>query len=630
MSGGLQLVVPSYGLRLVRRFGAESVGWFLVVAFSSLGLLHLFGTGRPASVAGVALATEAIYAVGALLLLVGMGHLEALCSERLAGSSKERDLCGKWTSRIQSETSELIRKNQELLEQQALCEQRLLALEDSATRYHSLFDNNPQAMWVFDLRTRRILAANKAAARLYGLAREDLLACSAGDLMAESATERFSQYVATRCTGSETPICLVQKPKGRAPMETEMLGLDLRYDGAPARLVLVTDLAQRHQHDAELRNSVRFEVVSRVAGGFAHHFNNLLAIIEGRAALLQDEKTDAKSAQHLQHISTAVSRAATLTRQLLTVAGQRESHVAPMELNGLLMGMNQLIRRLVGNGVVLQTGYDSALPLVVADAYLVEQVLVNLVLNARDAMPNGGTISIQTSTIRRETAPVGNEPTPSTGEFVRLTVRDTGCGMTPEVQARLFEPFFTTKEVGQGTGLGLASVYGALKQQSGWIEFSSEPGKGTEARVFLPCAPVSEKIVRTKSYEVSRGTVLLVEADDRTRSMARCVLNWNGYRVIEADGSATALMLWETQLSNIDLLLVDASLDDGLSGQELARRLSRAKPSLKVVFGSAPVAAGSGEGLEPNERVTMVARPYTPELLLQAVRSCLPAKSAKG
>lgn len=631
VSGGLQLFVPSYGLRLVRRFGAESVGWFLVVAFASLGLLHAFGAGRPAGLVGSPLTTEAIAAVGALLLLVGMGHLESLCSERQAGRSREQGLHGQLASQLRSETSALEQQNQELLAERALCEERLAALEASVGRYHSLFDDSPQAMWIFDLRTHRILAVNKAALRLYGFAREEFLARTGRDLMVGADAGRFTQYAAMRCTGNEAPLCLWQHRKHSAPLPTEIIGLDLAYDGAPARLLLVTDFARRQEHETELRNAVRFEVIRQVAGGFAHHFNNLLAIIEGSVALLRDDRPGARCAEPFQHISVAVNRAAWLTRQLLSVAGQRVATIVPVELNGVLTGMHPQLQQLVGEGVTIQTVYSSGLPPVLADAQLVEQLMVNLVLNARDAMPDGGTVYIQTAAARRETTLPGSTGQGDRTDFVRLSVRDTGCGMTPEVQARLFEPFFTTKDVGRGTGLGLASVYGALRQQAGWIEFTSQPGQGTEARVFLPCGSGSAQLSAAKDCDLaSLGTVLLVEPDDRVRGMVRCVLGWNGYRVIEAAGSAVAMMLWESQAANIDLLFVDASLGDGMTGPELARRLSERKPSLKVVLGV--TSSHAHEGMSPQAAAGSMTlrKPFTPERLLQAVRTSIPGGAASA
>jgi len=624
ISGGLQLIVPSYGLRLVRRFGAQSVGWFLVIAFSSLALLHLFTSGKTNGALGTGLSAEAVCAIGALLLLVGMGHLETMFSERAQGQSKEQSLCGKWESRVKAETADLVRHNRELAADKGRCEERLKALENSETRYRLLFEENPQPMWIFDLRTHRILLTNAAALRLYGFKRDEFIALNAHDLLSESAVPRFQSFAAKPCSGVETPLRWQHRRKDNCQIDVEMIGFDLKYDNVPARLVLISELSARRQRETESRNALRLDVVGQVAGGFAHHFNNLLAIIDGSASLLIENQTDAKSAGHLKNISAAVNRAAALTRQLVSVGGHRPLHIVATDLNALLRSANHLLRRLIDDRIAFQHLYGAGLPLVLADIQLIEQIVVNLVLNARDAMSKGGTITISTSTVVRKDAPLTNDGQIRTGEFVRLAVRDTGCGMTPEVQARLFEPFFTTKDVGRGTGLGLASVYGALRQQSGWLEFTSEPGKGSEFRIFLPCAPASAVVARPEFQPVAMlGTILLVEPDDRSRGMARCILNWSGYRVIAADGSALALMLWDNQAANIDLLLVDSSLSDGMSGSELAQRLLQAKSKLKVVFASAADSNEGGDQSGKKGSLQCVAKPYRAEVLLQTVQASL-------
>lgn len=627
LSGGLQLVVPTYGLRLVRRFGAQSVGWFLVIAFSSLALLHVFASGRSGSPNGFGfgLSAEAVCAIASLLLLVGMGHLETVFSEREQGHSKEESICGQWASRVKAETADLVRRNHELAEGKTRCEQQLKVLEASEKRYRLLFDEHPQPMWVFDLRNHRVLLANAAALRQYGFTSVEFTALSARDLLSsESTTDRFHAYVAQRCSGTEPPVRWQHRRKDQQLIDVEMSGCDLRYDNTPARLVLAADLSSRRQRETEARNAVRCEVIGQVAGGFAHHFNNLLAVIEGNASVLSDEQTDPKSAGCLKNISAAVNRAAGLTRQLILAGGRRPVHVAAANLNALLRNSNHLLRRIVGNQVAIQNLYDVDLPLVLVDAQLMEQVVVNLVLNARDAMPSGGTITISTSTVLRKDAPLSHDGQVRTGEFVRLIVRDTGCGMTPEVRARLFEPFFTTKEINRASGLGLASVYGALKEQSGWLEFTSEPGKGTECRVFLPCAPASATLPRGEPQSAAvRGTILLVEPDDRTRNLARCTLNWNGYRVIETDGSAMALLLSESQAASIDLLFVDNSCSDGLTAGELANRLRESRPKLKVLLTSASESGDDAEEGDHNATPNCVSKPYRPEQLLEAVQIVL-------
>jgi len=222
----------------------------------------------------------------------------------------------------------------------------------------------------------------------------------------------------------------------------------------------------------------------------------------------------------LTQISTAVTRAATLTRQLLAAGSRRLVQLEPQDLNTLIRKQSQTLRRLVGEGIVLENTWGSYVAPVLADPYLLEYILLNLVLNARDAMPAGGAITISTATVRLDDTQVPGIPGARAGNFVRLAVRDTGCGMTPEVQAQLFEPFFTTKDIGKATGLGLAGVYGAVRQQSGWIEFTTDVGAGTEFRVFLPSAQAAEALARMEAKAATRaikGTVMLL---DRTSGRA--------------------------------------------------------------------------------------------------------------
>jgi two-component system cell cycle sensor histidine kinase/response regulator CckA len=284
------------------------------------------------------------------------------------------------------------------------------------------------------------------------------------------------------------------------------------------------------------------------------------------------------------------------------------------------------LRRLISEGISLQTGLSANLPFVLADPRVVESVLLHLVLNARAAMPQRGTLTISTTGVRVDAIQAERHPDVKPGPFVRLTVRDTGCGMSPEVQTHLFEPFFTTHDVGGGTGLGLASVYGAIKQHSGWIEFSTEEGVGTEFSVFFPCAPPSAVPAVPKveaAPGATRETILLVEPAERARSLARFVLSHQGYRVIEADSAATALTLWESLGRNVDLLLTDSSLTNELSGKALAERLVQNKPGLKVVFASESAPAAETGDAPLSESLQFIPKPYVPEKLLKGVEQSL-------
>jgi len=623
IAGALQLTVPSYALRLVRRFGTQRVGWFIVTAFVSLGLLHLAGTPKWMDASPVSgIVPDLIYAVGAVLLLIGMGHMESLFSEREQAHSQEERLRSKFELQAKKEITDLAKANQELLGRLARREQNEKAIRDSEARYRFLFTENPEPMYLFDLPSRRFLAVNNAALRQYGYTEGEFMALTAPDLLPAEAAAAFLQDVSKPCSRMQTRGFWQHYRKDRTLIEVELTAVDL--SDFPARLVLTHDVGQRRRREAETRQVQKMEVIRQMAGGVAHHFNNILAIIQGYVSLLEIKPQDSKSAEQMKHVSSAVTRAANLTRQLLAASGRQFVQLEPLDLNGLIRNANHMLRRLVGEQIVLRETYGLLVVPARGDVHLIEHIITNLALNARDAMPTGGTLTISTATVRAS-HPQGDRDSGAT-EFIRLTVRDTGCGMTPEVQEHIFEPFFTTKEIGKAAGLGLASVYGAVQQQSGWIEFTSEVGVGTEFRVFLHCAPASTVLPQTGSQTArsqARPTVLLVEPDDRVRGMARCVLNWNGYRVIEADSSSVALVLWEGQAANVDLLLVDAFVSDGISGRDLAAQLRQSKPNLKVVYTSGCSPGNEGQSSALPEGLQFLPKPYSPERLLREVQNGL-------
>src|SRR6266550_7898446 len=620
IGGALELTVPSYALRLVRRFGAQNVGWFVVIAFGSLAMLHLMGPLKLGAGPAWRAVPDVIYGIASVLLLIGMGHLDTLFSERERARGNEARLQSRWQSQVNA--AELLRANQELLAQIARLEQNEKALKESEAQYLFMFTENPHPMWIIDLRSSRFLAANRAALRQYGFTAEEFTRLTVRNLLPDTSVSRFLQYVAKPSAGLGLPEHWQHYHKDGSPMDLAITTVDVKYAGGPAKLVLVEDVGQRHRRELASRQAERMEVIGRVAGGVAHHFNNILTIIQGHACVLLNKPQDPKTAEQLNQISTAVTRAATLTRQLLAAGSRRSLRPEPQDLNVLIRKQGQTLRRLVGDGIVLENDWCSYVAPVLADRYLLEYILVNLVLNARDAMPAGGTITISTATIRLDDTQVPGNPEARAGESVRLAVRDTGCGMTPEVQAQLFEPFFTTKDIGEATGLGLAGVYGAVRQQSGWIELNTDAGAGTEFRVFLPSAPAAEVLARMEAKAATRvikGTIMLLDPDDRARGLARCVLNWNDYRVIEADGSAAASLLWDSQASNIDLLLTDLSLPGGMSGRDLADQFQKAKPGLKVIYSS--VSSQGEETQKPAlpDGLKFLPKPFTPDKLVQAV-----------
>ena len=380
--------------------------------------------------------------------------------------------------------------------------------------------------------------------------------------------------------------------------------------------------------EEQLRQSQKMEAFGQLAGGVAHDFNNILAVIMGYAhLLLESNQLDAEAKDYLKEVYVAGERAANLTRQLLTFSRNKEMEVRAINLNDLIANMTKMLGRLVREDVRLECHFATGLPMVQADEGMMEQVLMNLTVNARDAMPKGGRLIIGTEqgTIDAASAQASFEG--RAGEFVLLTVEDTGCGMTPEIKARIFEPFFTTKEVGKGTGLGLATVFGIVKQHQGWIEVDSQIGVGTTFKIFLPAIPRAEASrAELEAGDLARGgdeTILLVEDEESLRGLTRLVLQRQGYEVLEAASGVEALEVWEHHGDRIDLLLTDMIMPDGLTGRELAKQLQARKPELKVIYASGYSAELAGTTFRVREASTFLEKPYHPQKLTRLVRQRL-------
>jgi CheY-like chemotaxis protein len=296
-------------------------------------------------------------------------------------------------------------------------------------------------------------------------------------------------------------------------------------------------------------------------------------------------------------------------------------------LNAIVDNLTKMLRRLIGEDIVLETTYGSNLPAISGDATMLDQVIMNLAVNARDAMPNGGSLSISTSLARVDAAHVQRHQEAQLGEFVCLTVRDSGCGMTPEIVSHLFEPFFTTKDIGKGTGLGLATIYGIVKQHAGWIEVDTAVDLGSQFKVYFPAAPRSALITAKASDSPPKAggkeTILLVEDEDAVRGLARLILHQNGYQVIEADCGATALGIWAQRASQIDLVLTDMVMPGGISGRSLAQRMRQTRPELKVVYTSGYSPSKGGQDPTLLDGLKFLAKPYNPDRLVGAIQDCL-------
>jgi len=389
-----------------------------------------------------------------------------------------------------------------------------------------------------------------------------------------------------------------------------------------AMLAVMRDTTAQKQLEAQLRQSQKMEAVGLLAGGIAHDFNNILTVIQGLSSLMQmqgrltgDEKVN------LGEIQKASERAASLTRQLLAFSRKQVLRPRVIALHDILTKMSEMLKRLLGEDIELELEPSEGQTLIRADPGMVEQVVMNLAVNARDAMPSGGSLKLRTTLVRLTADQVQLRHEAREGEFVCMTVEDTGSGIAPEVIPRLFEPFFTTKGVGKGTGLGLATVFGIVKQHQGWIEVESKLGQGTCFKVLWPACQTGDTSIFYKSTEkpARRGkeTILLVEDEPAVRRAALMGLRTNGYEVIEAASGPEALKIWGTRSEEISLLLTDIVMPGGMTGVELAERLKRDKPSLKIICTSGYPNGSTGE------RFDFLPKPYELKQLLSAVGGCL-------
>jgi PAS domain S-box-containing protein len=397
---------------------------------------------------------------------------------------------------------------------------------------------------------------------------------------------------------------------------------------------IIVDISERKQLEVQLQQSRRMEAVGRLAGGIAHDFNNLLTIIKGYAELaLNRAGIRAELRPDVERIEDAAERAAGLVRQLLAFSRRQVLQPKNLDLNSIVLGLDKLLRRLMGADIEMKTLVGEDVGTVKADPGQVEQVIMNLVVNARDAMPNGGRLTVETANVELDATYARDHATVRPGHYVMLAVTDTGVGMDAETVAHIFEPFYTTKSGASGTGLGLATVYGIVKQSGGYIWVYSEPGKGSSFKVYLPRvdAPAEAPQSTRKQTRARKGTetILLVEDEPAVRELTRMVLAAQGYSVVEAQNPEDAERLSENHGTQIHLLLTDVVMP-GVSGRELARRITARHPKMRVLYMSGythNVIAGGGT-LETG--IAFLQKPFTPAGLIDKVRDVLDGVHSAG
>jgi PAS domain S-box-containing protein len=508
------------------------------------------------------------------------------------------------------------------------------ALRESEMRFRSVTDSAADAIIAADV-DGTIVSWNHGAESIFGYTEGEIVGRLLTTLMPERYRETHRRGLARAGSSGKSVVGRNLEFSGLRKDGTEFpLELSLgswqseqgRFYGGIIRDVTERKRAEEalRQTEQQLRQAQKMEAVGQLAGGIAHDFNNLLTVILGRSDLLR-RRLEAGSVlrRDIELIATTAARAGGLTRQLLAFSRNQVLQPKVLDLNVVVGRMATLLRRLIGEHIRLVTVFGRDLGAVRVDPTQIEQVIVNLVVNARDAMPAGGTLTIETANAGIDAAADDPEPSVGPGPLVSLLVRDTGCGMDENVQAHLFEPFFTTKAPGKGTGLGLATVYGIVKQHNGAIFAESAPGQGTTFRVYLPrvAADVTDETEESPAQKPGSETILLVEDEVDVRNLADEILSGHGYTLLAASPDE-ALGIAERHAGVIQLLLTDVVMP-GMNGRELADRLTRQRPDTKVLFMSGYTDEAIVHHGVLDDHARLLAKPFRAEDLLRKVREIL-------
>ncbi len=503
-------------------------------------------------------------------------------------------------------------------------------LRESEEQYRYLFESNPNPMWVYDLETLAFLAVNYAAICRYGYSRDEFLGMTIKDIRPPEDVPALLENVSKVTEGIDDAGIWRHRKKDGTIISVKITSHTITFDGRKGEIVLSHDVTHERQMESQLRQAQKMEAVGRLAGGVAHDFNNLLTAISGYSDLLLARLSAHDPVRReVEEIRKASERAASLTRQLLAFSRRQVLQPRVLDLNAVVADMNSMLRRLIGEDIDLVVVPGAGLWRVKADPGQIEQVIVNLAVNARDAMPGGGKLTVETANAAVDESSAAERLSLAPGPYAVLTVADTGEGMTDETLSHLFEPFFTTKEAGKGTGLGLATVYGIVAQSGGAIDVASAPGRGTTFRIHLPRVEgeVDPPTARARGIEDHRGTetVLLVEDEDAVRTLVLAILKQKGYAVLTARNGGEALLVCERHSGSIDLMLTDVVMP-GMGGKDLARRLAPLRPEMKTLYmsGYTDDAITHSGVLEPGTQY--IQKPFAPDDLARKVRGVLDGK----
>jgi two-component system, cell cycle sensor histidine kinase and response regulator CckA len=529
-----------------------------------------------------------------------------------------------------------IQANYQLAELEAMVERRTAELTQTnallkATeeRFSKAFQASPIPSGILSLPQRNFVDVNERFENLTGYRRENLIGRGVSQRIRWEQPELPDQWFA-RLTRNEEVREEIAKIRSQSDEVRDVLVslMPMALGGQPHVLFLAQDISERLLLERQLIQAQKMEGIGQLAAGVAHDFNNILTVILGYAGMIKSQIENSRpKVESVEHVIKAATRATGLIRQLLLFSRKQVTQLQPLDLNESVDNALAMVGRLVGEHIHLTFSPATSQQSIQADPTMIEQVVMNLAVNARDAMPHGGKINIITSVVTMNRAETPLDPQPRCGQFVCLTFTDTGCGMSPEVLNRIFEPFFTTKGVGKGTGLGLSTVFGIMRQHDGWVEVTSKPGQGTSFRLYFPAfdklaeqkSPLPEPVVVTRGHE----TILVAEDEEPLREMISMALAGNGYTVFSAATGVEALEIYDRASQPIDLLITDMIMPGGVLGAELARRLQEKNPSLKVIFSTGYSADIAGKDISLHENQKFLLKPYTVEKLSQFVREVL-------
>ncbi len=535
---------------------------------------------------------------------------------------------------VAQRTAELRHANEELageVAEHALAEELLRCSEE---RFSKAFHGSPIPMAIQRIDGGGFLDTNRCFLELLGANSENAFAATKQLWADEQTAAELARELTARHAVSNFP-ATIRTCAGEI-REVVVAAENLELGNAPYYLLILQDITERMRLENELRQSQKMEAVGRLAAGVAHDFNNILTVILGNTSLqLRNPGLDEKISASLQQVIHAAQRATALTRQLLAYSRKQVIQRRPLALDDVVQQTVAMLRRVIGEHIAIDLQLAPELPPVFADSSNVDQVIMNLVLNSRDAMPDGGKITLTASPVTIDPAHRTKHADAQPGDYVCLAIHDTGHGMSPATMERIFEPFFTTKETGKGTGMGLATVYGVLKQHEGWIEVESTERVGSTFRTYFPLsvegaapAPVETETKSAEPENPSGVTILVVEDEEMLREFVADALGILDYRVLTAADGREALEVWATHKDEIDLLLTDVVMPDSISGRQLAQKLILEKPDLKVIFTSGYSPELLGADFEQETQHGFLAKPYLPDRLAATVANHLQRQPA--